>query len=115
MQRIPKAITASQLTGTAAIYLNSPAGATQTINNLSLTNTSAATSKVTMHRVPSGGSVSAANMIMAGFDLAVGQTYVPPQCIGLQLEAGMTLQAFSVPTASVTIAGGYYETTGSPS
>lgn len=115
MQRVPKAIPAAQLTGTAAIYLNSPAGAVQTINNLSLTNTSAATSKVTIHRVPSGGTVGPTNMIMAGFDLAIGQTYVPPQCIGLQLEPGMTLQAFSVPTATVTIAGGYYETTGSPS
>lgn len=114
MQRVPKAILAAQLTTSAAPYYTAPSGTVATVNNLSLTNTSASPVAATMHRVPSGGSASAANMILSAFSIAAGQTYVPPQCIGLQLEPGMTLQALAVTGAAITIAGGVYETSGSP-
>jgi hypothetical protein len=52
-------------------------------------------------------------MILSAFSLAAGQTYVPPQAIGLQLSQGMTLQALASTAAVVTIAGGAYETSGS--
>ncbi|MDH2052535.1 hypothetical protein [Achromobacter marplatensis] len=113
MQRIPVAIPAAQLTTSAAPYYTAPAGTKATINNLSLTNTSAAVVTATLHRVPSGGTASASNMILSAFSLPVGSTYVPPQAIGLQLEAGMTLQALASAATSVTIAGGAYETSGS--
>lgn len=113
MQRIPKAIVAAQLTTSAAIYYTAPTGTTSTINNLSLTNTSVSPVTVTLYRVPSAGSPGAANTILSAFSLAAGQTYVPPQAIGLQLEAGMTLQALASAGTAVTIAGGVYETSGS--
>lgn len=113
MQRIPKAIAAAQLTVAAAIYYTAPAGTTSTINNLSVTNTSASPVAVTLYRVPSGGTAGASNMIMSAFSLAAGQTYVPPQAIGLQLDPGMTLQALAATAAAVTLAGGVYETSGS--
>ncbi|MFC4275566.1 hypothetical protein [Achromobacter aloeverae] len=84
-----------------------------TINNLSLTNTSVNPVAVTLYRVPSGGSPAASNTILAAFSLSAGQTYVPPQAIGLQLDAGMTLQAMAATGAAVTLAGGVYETSGS--
>jgi hypothetical protein len=115
MQRIPKAIAAAQLTTSAAAYYTAVAGVTATINNLSLTNTSASPVPVTLFRVPSGGSATAATTILSGFSLAAGQTYVPPQAIGLQLDPGMTLQALAGTATAVTIAGGVYETSGSPS
>jgi hypothetical protein len=115
MQRIPKAIAAAQLTTNAAPYYAAPANTTSTINNLSLTNTSASPVAVTLYRVPSAGTAGASNMILSAFSLAAGQTYVPPQAIGLQLDPGMTLQALAATAASVTIAGGVYETSGSPS
>lgn len=113
MQRIPKAIVAAQLTNAAATYYSAPTGTTSTINNLSLTNTSGSPVTVTLYRVPSAGAPGVTNTIMSAFSLASGQTYVPPQAIGLQLEAGMTLQALASANTSVTIAGGVYETSGS--
>jgi hypothetical protein len=113
MQRIPVVIQSAQLTTSAATYYTAPSGVTATINNLSFTNTSASPVAVTLYRVPSGGSPSAANSIMSAFSLAAGQTYVPPQAIGLQLSQGMTLQALAGTGAVVTIAGGAYETSGS--
>jgi len=113
MQRIPKAIVSAQLTNATATYYSAPTGTTSTINNLSLTNTSGSPVTVTLYRVPSAGSPGVTNTIMSSFSLASGQTYVPPQAIGLQLEAGMTLQALASANTSVTIAGGVYETSGS--
>ncbi|SAJ96525.1 hypothetical protein UA18_03443 [Burkholderia multivorans] len=113
MQRIPKAIVAAQLTTSAASYYAAPTGTTSTVNNLSFTNTSGSPVTVTLYCVPSAGSPAASNTIMSAFSLSAGQTYVPPQAIGLQLEAGMTLQALASANTAVTIAGGVYETSGS--
>lgn len=113
MQRLPIAIAPAQLTAGAAAYYTAGSGRTATINNLSFTNTTANPVSVTMYTVPSGGSASAANMIMSAFSLAAGQTYVPPQAIGLQIGPGGALQAFASTASAVTIAGGVYETSGS--
>lgn len=115
MQRIPKAIVAAQLTTSATAYYTAPAGVTSTVNNLSLTNTSASPVTATLYRVPASGAAGDANTILAGFSIASGQTYVPPQAIGLQLDPGMTLQALANAAAAITLAGGVYETSGSPS
>ena len=113
MQRIPKAIAAAQLTAAAATYYTAPSATTATINNLSLTNTSANPVAVTLYRVPSAGTAGAGNTILSAFSLAAGQSYVPPQAIGLQMDPGMTLQALAGTASAVTIAGGVYETSGS--
>lgn len=113
MQRIPKAIVAAQLTTSAAAYYTAPAATESTINNLSFTNTSASPVSVTLYRVPSAGTAGATNTILSAFSLAAGQTYVPPQAIGLHLDPGMTLQALASAATSVTVAGGVYETSGS--
>lgn len=113
MQRVPNAITAAQLTTSAVAYYTAASGVTATINNLSLTNTSASPVAVTLYRVPNAGSAAATNTILSAFSLAAGQTYVPPQTIGLTLTPGMTLQALAATGAVITIAGSVYETSGS--
>lgn len=113
MQRVPKAILAAQLTTSPAPYYTAPTGTVGTINNLSFTNTTAGVAKVTVYRVPSAGAPGAGNTILSAYSLSPGQTYVPPQCIGLQLESGMTLQALADTATAVTIMGGVYETSGS--
>jgi hypothetical protein len=113
MIRVPKAIASAQLTTAAVTYYTAPAGTVGTINNLSFTNTSGSPQAVTMYRVPSGGSPSAANQFSAPYTIPVGQTYVPPAAIGLQLDAGMTLQVLAAANTAVTIMGGVYETSGS--
>ena len=116
MLRIPKAIPSALLTATAAVYYQAPALTTATVNNLSLTNTNAtggAAVAVTMHRVPSGGTPGLANQILSAFSIVPGQTLVPNQAIGLQLEAGMTLQVLATVAGVVSLSGGVYETSGS--
>ncbi|WP_433705797.1 hypothetical protein [Paraburkholderia sacchari] len=113
MQRVPKSIVPAQLTTSAATYYSAGSGITATINNLSLTNTSANPVAVTLYNVPAAGSASAANEFMAAYTLSAGQTYVPPQAIGLQLAPGSTLQALAGTGAAVTMMGGVYETSGS--
>lgn len=115
MQRLHKEIPTVQLAVTAAAIYTAPVGVTATINNLSLTNTSAAPVAVTLYRLGSAGTPSAANSIMSAFALAAGQSYVPPQVIGLALESGSRLFAMAATAAVVTVAGGVYETSGSPS
>lgn len=114
MQRIPvPVILAAQLTTSAATYYTAPAGTTSTINNLSFTNTTGTPAVVTLHRVPSGGTASAANMIMSAYSVPGNTTYCPPQAVGLHLGPGMTLQALAGTAAAITMAGGVYETSGS--
>ncbi|WP_186068601.1 hypothetical protein [Burkholderia gladioli] len=113
MQRIPKAIPAVQLGTSAAVLYTAPSGTTSTVNNFSLTNTSANPVPVTLYAVPSGSTPVASNTIMSAFSLSAGQTFVPPQAIGLQLAPGSSLQALAGTATAVTAAGGVYETSGS--
>jgi hypothetical protein len=113
MQRVPKGISPAQLTTAAAAYYTAPPGVTATVNNLSVTNTSASPVSVTLYNVPQGGSPGASTAFLSGFTLAAGQTYVPPQAIGLQLAPGSTVQALAATAAVVTLMGGVYETSGS--
>jgi hypothetical protein len=113
MQRIPKGISPALLTTAAATYYLASAGVTATVNNLSLTNTAGSPVAVTLYNVPQGGTAGAANTFLSAFTLSAGQTYVPPQAIGLQLAPGSTLQALAATGAVVTLMGGVYETSGS--
>lgn len=113
MQRVPKSIVPAQLTTAAVAYYTAAAGVTATVNNLSLTNTSASPVAVSLYNVTSGNTAGAANALLSSYTLSAGQTYVPPQAIGLQLAPGSTLQALAATGAVVTLMGGVYETTGS--
>ena len=113
MQRVPKPIAAATLTTSAAAYYTVPAATISTIANLSLTNTSASPVAVTVYNVPSGGTAITGNQLLSSFSLSAGQTFVPPQAIGLQMAAGSTLQAFAATGGVVNIQGGAYETSGS--
>ncbi len=113
MQRVPRSIAGVQLGTSAAAAYTTPAGTYSTINNLSLTNTSATVVTVTLYNVPSAGTPGAANTFLSAYSLSPGQTYVPPQAIGLQLAPGATLQALADAATSITLMGGVYETSGS--
>jgi len=112
MKRIPVSIAPLALTTSAQTAYLARAGTTTTIANLSLTNTNATPTTVTLYNVPTGGSPVAGNEFMAAFSLSAGQTYVPPAAIGLTLASGSSLQALASATG-VTLMGGAYETSGS--
>jgi hypothetical protein len=113
MQRVPKSIAPLVLTTAAQTAYTAPSGTVSTINNLSLTNTSGSVVTATLYNVPASGSAGVGNEFLAAFSLSPGQTYVPPQAIGLQLAAGSTLQALASANTSITLMGGVYETSGS--
>lgn len=113
MQRVPKPISVATLSTSAVAYYTVPSGTISTIANLSLTNTSGSPVSVTVYNVPSAGTPSTGNQLVSAFSLSAGQTYVPPQAIGLQMSAGSTLQALAATGAVVNIQGGAYETSGS--
>lgn len=111
MQRIPKAITAAQLTTSAATYYTAPANTKSTISALTLTNTTGGAVTATVHLVPSGGSASDTNKIMSARSIAAGESYVVAAAIGQTMEAGGTLQALASANTSISLVGSAYETT----
>lgn len=113
MKRVPVPISPLQLTTAAQTAYTVPAGTVATISNLSITNTTANVVSVTIYNVPQSGSVGANNELVAGYQLSAGQTWVPPQAIGLSLAAGTTLQALASANTSLTLMGAVYETSGS--
>jgi hypothetical protein len=113
MQRVPNTVPPSQLTTSAQVYYTAPTSTTSTISNLSFTNTSASPVPITVYNVPNLGSPSASNVFVSAFSLSAGQTYVPPQAIGLNLAPGSTLQALAGSGSVITIQGSVYETSGS--
>lgn len=114
MQRIHQPIPGAQLGTSISTVYTASAGVTATINNLSVTNTSATAGvTVNLYRVPPSGTAGASNIFLDTFSLASKQTYVPPQAIGLALAPGWTLQASASATTSITLNGGVYETSGS--
>lgn len=113
MQRVPIAIPAIQLSTSPAVCYTTPAATTTTLANLSFTNASANPVKVTLHNVPSGGAPTVNNVLVSAFSVSGGQTYVPPQTVGLNLAAASSLQAFADAASAVVVQGGAYETSGS--
>lgn len=113
MQRVPNPIAPILLSTGAQIAYTVPAGTISQIANLSMTNTSASPVAVTLYNVPSGSSPSATNEFLPAFSLSAGQTYVPPQAIGLMLAPGSTLQALAATASVVNLMGGVFENSGS--
>lgn len=112
MQRIPVSIASTQLGTSAASFYTVPALTTSTVANVSFTNTSASAVQITVYNVPIAGTAQTSNQVVSAFTLSAGQTYVPPQLIGLNLAAGSTLQALATTGAVVNVQGGTYETSG---
>jgi hypothetical protein len=113
MKRIPVAIASTQLGTSATTLYTAPTATTSTIANMSFSNTSGSAVAITVYNVPSGGSAGTANIVVPSFTLSVGQSYVPPQLIGLNLAPGATLQALAGTASVVNAQGGVYETSGS--
>jgi len=113
MQRVPVSIAATQLGTSASTLYTVPPATTATLSNFSFTNTSANPIPITVYNVPSAGTAGTGNVVVSGYTLSPGQTYVPPQLIGLNMAAGATLQALAGTAAVINAQGGAYQTTGS--
>ena len=91
------------LTGSAAAYVTAPANTTYVIKKAVFTNTDVAARTITVHRVASGGSATAANMIISAFSLSAGQTYEATSLGNMVMGPGVTLQALASTTSVVNL------------
>lgn len=111
MQRLPKQIVSPvQLTTAAATYYTVPANTITTISAATLTNTTGGAVTATVHLVPSGGSATAANMILSARTIAAGESYNISSAIGQSLPTGATIQALAGANTSITFVASGYET-----
>lgn len=111
MQRIPKGLTAAQLTTSAATYYTVPTNVISTISALSLCNTTAGAVTATVHLVPSGGTATATNMILSARTLAAGESFNVFTAIGQSMAQAGTIQALASANTSISLSGSVYETT----
>ena len=88
------------LTAAAVAYVTAAGTSTLIIKKAVFTNTDASARTITVHRVPSGGSATTANMVIQAFSLSAGQAYEATALGNMVLTPGATLQALAS-TASV--------------
>ena len=113
MQRVPKSTATGQLnvSGSETTILTVDANTKDTVSALTFTNTHTSTTTVTVHNVPSGGSVTAANMVVPTRTLAVGEAWICTPIVGQSFGAGATLKAFADINAKVNFTISAYATT----
>lgn len=92
--RVPKPINVVQVQAAATVIYTARDDADFQVENLVASNVSGAASYVTVHIVPSGGSASAANMIVHQLVVPAnrGETIFNRENLGL-LDPGATIQA----------------------
>jgi len=111
MQRLPtRLVDGLQLTGAPVVYYTTPANTITTISACTLTNTTGAAVIATMHLVPSGGTPTAANMVLSSRTIAANESYNVGSAIGQTLAAGGTIQALAGAAASITLVASGYAT-----
>lgn len=93
VKRVP--ITPAQLTATAATYYTLGANKTGWVVAASVCNTDSSAHTFTFHRVPSGGTASASNMVVKARPIAAGESQVVFELLGKALAAGDTIQALA--------------------
>jgi len=112
-KRIPVSVPATALGTSASTLYTAPTATVSTIGNFSFSNTSASPVAFTVYNVPNAGTAGTGNIVVPSFTLSAGQSYVPPQLIGLSIAAGSTIQALAGTAAVINAQGGVYEFSGS--
>lgn len=102
-------ITPAQIAATATAYYTVGANKKARVLNLTVCNTTGAAHTYTVHRVPSGGTASATNMIISARPIAAGETQLVRELIGKVLAAGDTIQALADAATSLSIDGSVAE------
>jgi len=95
-----------QLTVSASTLFTAPTAGKSVINRAVFTNTDASTPRtITVHVVRSGGSVSAATMVISAYTIQPGEAYVASELSSLVLSGGDTIQALASAAATITSVG----------
>jgi len=99
---INQLIAPQQVAATATTYYTSTRATTR-IDSFTLTNTDTAAQTVTVYVIASGGSASAANMIISAKSIQPGECYIATEMIGKTLPASSFVQALCSTASKVTI------------
>lgn len=91
------------LPNAAAVQYTCPVNSRVVIRHVTFTNDDTGARTVSAHIVPSGGSVSAATLVMDVQSISSKATYVSPELSGVVLNAGDTLQCFADTGAKVAM------------
>lgn len=102
-------LTPAQLTASAATYYTVGANKKARVLNLTVCNTTGAAHTYTIHRVPSGGTASATNMVISARPIAAGETQLVRELISKVLAAGDTIQALADSATAVSLDGSFAE------
>jgi len=93
---------AQYLTNAAATYYTAN-NCTGRIDNCTFTNTDSGAIAVTVHIVASGGTASAANMIISAKSLSPGECYTCPELVGKTIPSGSFVQALAGTASKVVM------------
>lgn len=96
-------IAGSQVAATATTYYTAPANTKAIIHSMSATNTTANAVTLTVHRIATGATETASNMVISARTLAPGETYRCPEMVGKVLLATGTIRALASSATSITL------------
>ena len=85
----------TQLGASVATLYASQANGTAIVKRAVFTNTDTVTHKITVYRVPSGGTPGASNILINALAVSAGQAYVSPELSSMVLIGGDSIQAFA--------------------
>lgn len=104
-------VAGSQITAAATTFYTVGASTRAQIQAMTITNRNAAARTVTIHLVPSGGTATDSNIILAAKSLNQDESYKVIEAIGQWLEAGGTIQALASAATSVNLVASGIEVT----
>lgn len=90
-----------QITTAAVAYVTGAANAQTLVKRAVFTNVTAGAITITVHRVPSGGTAGATNMIIDTRSIAALGTDLAPELANMVLTAGDTIQCLASANASI--------------
>jgi hypothetical protein len=86
-------VSGSTLTTSAVVYYTAPTGTYTRITQISVTNTDSSPRIVDVYIATGAGAPATVDQIIKQKTLAVNETWVPYQALGVVLSTGQTLQA----------------------
>lgn len=91
------------LTNAAATYYTAPANTTAIVKQAGVYNSDTGALTFTLHVIASGGSASAANMIVGARPIGAGETQMIPELLNVTLPAGSFIQALASSASKVSL------------
>lgn len=100
----PAVLTPSvQLSNSAAAIYTAPALGQAVIKRAVFTNTDTVPHTITIHRVPSGGTALTSNLLVSGYRLTPGESYISNELSNMVLNGGEAIYALADTASQVNV------------